>query len=562
MRKFLTLFLLLVFAPFANLVAQDNQTDEKPPVDAPVITITGVAKQLYNVTVKSPSDNEAIWVESNNKVQKHFLKTANVYETIQINPVDGTVKLYGDITSFTADNQVDPLIGIDASNHPLLEEIDCQNSEVTFVKVANCPNLQELLLFENKIEVLDVTTCPSLVTLQCQKNQIALLDLSQNTLLEEVDCSNNKLKALDLTNCKSLQRVLANTNEIETFVLPKEAESLAVVEASENKIATIDVSGHPQLEELGLSTNNLTSIDLSKNTFLETLWLDANDLKEVDLSKQESLKNLHIYEQKNGLKELDLRGCVMLEMLYAYGNKSTKIDVSTCEELLRIECYDNQLTELDFSKNVFLVEAWCGNNQLTSFVVNDNPELRQLGLSNNKLTTLSLVSLKNLVRLEADGNELTSLELPLSRGANYIQLANNKLEAVALNAVYETLNDVHNPDFPVFKDLFIANNPGRNSSNVKMAFDKHWRVDDKAEYNEADFTASETIAQSALSIVPQKGAVSITSIGESSFVCLYDLSGKLLVSVRLGANEEYTISLPSGAYIAKYGDFATKLFVE
>lgn len=560
MKRLFYLFLVLL-CPLATVGAQTIQVkgedSDLPPEGTPVITLTVHPDTKYPISFMTGEEETTVWIETKKGTTKHTVESMGSPAEFVLSTSGSEIKIYGDIRHFYVEDQLDQLIGIDASNHNLISEIDCRNSQVTFLKVDNCPELETLYLEENLLETLDITTCPLLSHLTCQKNKIEVLDVTNNTALAFVDCSENKIQKLDFSKCEKLGEVLANKNDLSELLLP-ESENLKKVEACKNKILAINVTGCPELEELRISDNLLTSLDVTKSFKLTVLWFDSNDISKIDLSQQMLLETLHCEEQKNGLSELDLTGSPHLELLFAYGNGTTKMDISKCERLLRLECYENKLKSLDLTNSVELVEIWCQNNELTELNVSQNADVHKLGCYDNQLTALDLSAMSNLERLEAKDNKLASVVLPESELANYIDVRNNNLEVKALNDMFIPLNDKYNEYFPVFKDLFIEGNPGVEACNVKEAFDKHWRVDGKTEYTP---TACAEIAAETVQMTIAEGKLLVTIAAGTSEVTVYDLMGTVHYSGSVACGEQATIALNSGVYVVQCGSQLNKILI-
>lgn len=68
-------------------------------------------------------------------------------------------------------------------------------------------NLEDLYCEENEITSLDVSNLTKLKLLSCQKNQLSKLDISQNTELTTLLCFKNDLKTLDIRNNTKLEYI-------------------------------------------------------------------------------------------------------------------------------------------------------------------------------------------------------------------------------------------------------------------------------------------------------------------------------------------------------------------
>ncbi|MDE5757593.1 MAG: hypothetical protein K2H85_03160, partial [Allobaculum sp.] len=77
-------------------------------------------------------------------------------------------------------------------------------------------------------------------------------------------------------------------NNLYELELPS-GKNLKTIDVSDNKLATIDVSGLKQLEDLNVSDNRLESIDLSDNTTIKNLNVSYNHLATLNLSDNTTL---------------------------------------------------------------------------------------------------------------------------------------------------------------------------------------------------------------------------------------------------------------------------------
>ncbi|MDR2936397.1 MAG: hypothetical protein LBU80_03540, partial [Rikenellaceae bacterium] len=114
----------------------------------------------------------------------------------------------------------------------------------------------------------------------------------------------------------------------------------------------------------------------------------------------------------------------------------TSLDLSECTALASLDCYNNRLTSLNLSRNTALVYLSCDVNQLS---------LINLGENNVKL--------------------------------KHIQSSSNRLDAAALNAIFESLPSLG----PVGATgtITISGNPGASTCNKDIVRNKNWKVMDE-----------------------------------------------------------------------------------
>ncbi|WP_052103095.1 leucine-rich repeat domain-containing protein [Porphyromonas canoris] len=193
---------------------------------------------------------------------------------------------------------------------------------------------------------------------------------------------------------------------------------------------TITVYG--KIYSFHCSFNSLTTLDVSKNTDLKVLGCSDNSLTSLDVSKNTALTEL-----------------------VCFSNSLTSLDVSKNTTLTRLNCHSNSLASLDVSKNTALKELYCHSNSLTSLDVSKNTALTRLDCED----TPNLSSLK------------------ISRSINdALYIRNCKLSAETLNEIFRTLPDVKEQTEGK-KKIWIADNPGTDACDKKIATDKGWKLD-------------------------------------------------------------------------------------
>ena len=163
----------------------------------------------------------------------------------------------------------------------------------------------------------------------------------------------------DVDNTKELdvsQKDIASLTGIQYFT------ALEVLNCSQNKLTSLDVSKNTALNDLNCSYNLLTSLDVSKNTALNGLDCFDNKITSLDVSKNTALNYLNC--TYNLLTSLDLSKNTALKLLYCAYNLLTSLDLSKNTALLYFNCSSNQLTALDLSKNRNLLSVECFFNQI------------------------------------------------------------------------------------------------------------------------------------------------------------------------------------------------------
>lgn len=138
-----------------------------------------------------------------------------------------------------------------------LEQLFCQNNQLTSLDVSNNTALTYLDCENNQLTSLDVSKNTALECFYCGSNQLTSLDVSKNTMLTDLGCGNNQLTSLDVSK---------NT-------------ALTMLWCQNLQLVSLDISKNTALEWLKCSDNQLTSLDVSKNTALTGLECDGNQIK-------------------------------------------------------------------------------------------------------------------------------------------------------------------------------------------------------------------------------------------------------------------------------------------
>ena len=186
----------------------------------------------------------------------------------------------------------------------------------------------------------------------------------------------------------------------------------------------------------------------------------------------------HLNCQGMGITSLDVKRNTQLIELTCPENQLTSLDVSKNPELTELNCSNNQLISLDVSKNLKLKWLDCNHNQLKELDVGKNTDLRTLGCNQNRLTSLNVKNNPNLSWLNCSFNQLTNLDCSQNKKLDALYFNDNNLSAAAINALFESLNDIELYDSR--KHINIANNPGTDNCQVNIAEQKQW---DFAPYN-------------------------------------------------------------------------------
>ena len=190
-------------------------------------------------------------------------------------------------------------IAIDASNFPdpnfrayVKAEFDkdynnslseSERNAVTEIKVADGYNGQKITNLKG------IEFFPNLEELYCDNNQLTSLDVSQNKALKYLNCSENQLTSLDVSENIALQKLSCYRNQLTSLDVSKNP-ALVWLSCTRNQLTSLDLSQNHALENLQVMENCLTSLDLSP-TVVSTLYADGN---QIDINVEETPRTFNL----------------------------------------------------------------------------------------------------------------------------------------------------------------------------------------------------------------------------------------------------------------------------
>lgn len=203
--------------------------------------------------------------------------------------------------------------------------------------------------------------------------------------------------------------------------------------------------------------NDINDNDIETIAFqapeLDYLWLSGSAIKEFDGSNLPKLQLLNLVNNAS-LSSLRLSSNVALRHL----------DVSLCESLAKLELAS--LSELTYLGASMV--------HISSWDFSANTKLQTLDLVMTPIQRLNLSMLSNLREVKLSNCGLEEILLPTASTLRSIYLDNNKLDATALNKIYEQLPQCTPEDKA---QIFIKGNVGAQASNTSIATAKNWTVD-------------------------------------------------------------------------------------
>ena len=188
----LTLAMVFTFLPFSAFAAEgvtDDSTIELSEQNFPDKAFREYIKTKFD---KKP-DNRLIPAERK-AVKK--IDVSGGYNGQKITNLKG-IEFFPNLEELYCDNN--QLTSLDVSENIALQKLSCYRNQLTSLDVSQNTQLKELRCYGNQLTSLDVSKNPALVWLSCTRNQLTSLDLSQNHALENLQVMENCLTSLDLS---------------------------------------------------------------------------------------------------------------------------------------------------------------------------------------------------------------------------------------------------------------------------------------------------------------------------------------------------------------------------
>lgn len=238
-----------------------------------------------------------------------------------------------------------------------------------------------------------------------------------------LECSNNKLTSINITDCTSLYRLYCCYNQLSSLDVSG-CTALKILDCYDNNLSTLNILNCNVLERLFCDSNQLTFLNVSSFSALEDFSISDNPLKELDVSYCTALYSIHLKNIKStNLKIIAYESIGVLEFSETPELSSLYIISSSLHNL---DCAHNQLTFINVSECSSLKILECGNNQLNFLKVSGCAALNMLSCSHNQLTSLD-ISGTALVRLYCNNNLLTSLNIWDCPSLYHLSCLENKL---------------------------------------------------------------------------------------------------------------------------------------
>lgn len=148
------------------------------------------------------------------------------------------------------------------------EIIDKPIGDITANDVAGITQL--LIIGLDITDLTGIEYFSALEELSCQENQLTELDVSLNTMLTMLECDMNLLTTLDVSRNQKLETLTCGNNQL-TMLDVSHNPALMWLDCYGNQLKTLDVGQNPALENLLCDSNQLIALDVSKNLALVEL---------------------------------------------------------------------------------------------------------------------------------------------------------------------------------------------------------------------------------------------------------------------------------------------------
>jgi len=255
----------------------------------------------------------------------------------------------------------------------------------------------------------------NLKTLNCNGNNLQNLSLESNTMLTYLDAGNNKLNEINVSGNVLLRSLICSNNNISDLDVTHN-KTLNYLDASGNELSGLDTSKCTDLSVLNVSNNQITVIDLYNNLNLSTLTANDNHITFTDLTANKGLVTINLS-----------------------GNNLVVLDVSNNTSLGSLDCSDNGLLFLNLSKEITSLD--CSNNELSALNLEGLTKLSSLDAADNNLYALDVATNTSLTSINASGNRLASIDISECsnlKAGDVILNKNSREVYVAVNGEVET----------------------------------------------------------------------------------------------------------------------------
>jgi len=303
---------------------------------------------------------------------------------------------------------------------------------------------------------LDLSNYADLEELRCDNNQLTSIDVSKNTKLKKLKCSNNKLKEINFGNNINLEELRCNDNElisVEFFSKLSSSKKLTFLDIVNNNF-----SKRTEIVESRKQENNSESQDLSflkSFTNLEGLYLGNNDKKRIKAGNYNKFYgSLECLNNLDELKILDIRNTDIdsglsyllennsLKEIYCSSKERPESKVNEIEKELKSKSSDFSYSESEgkykleasISEKLLNLVSELKNRDAQTWLESqeeykNKEKVKELNISGEGLKgKLNLSNFTNLQYLICHNNDLTEIDLSGCSQLTSINCKKNKLK--------------------------------------------------------------------------------------------------------------------------------------
>lgn len=367
-----------------------------------VYTQTRAVGAFVNLTIESVSATDGILsvIVSGATLDESFFRS-EISANVRLQISDGNNQIaseYVNMVPFTTDTIYIPDENFKAALLTICDENE--DGEITPEEAEATTSLDVSATIPQITSLAGIEYFKNLEVLDCSYSKITSLNLLQNTKLKEVyvstnqlttllvpatvtklDASGNKLSTLDVSKMKSLTSLNVTNNKLGSLNVSQNKE-LTELLCLNNELVSLNVTNLLALTELNCSNNNIERLNLTKNTALTTLDVSKNALVELDVTKTQLLEDFLCSD--NALTRLYLGNLTKLPTLDCSGNALSSLDVSGCSALVELNCSNNTLASLDIIPVQKLQTLDCSSNALAMLNISNNPALTSVDCSDNE----------------------------------------------------------------------------------------------------------------------------------------------------------------------------------
>ncbi|MDN3664307.1 T9SS type A sorting domain-containing protein [Algibacter miyuki] len=423
-NQFLSFFYVNINQLTSLKIKNGNNTiiTEFVTTDNPELTCIEVDDATYSTTNWTDIDAQASFNESCSVVPLTYVPDDNFeqalidlgYDTGALDDYVPTDNINTVTTLDVSNKNIADLTGIE--DFIILEELYCNNNQITSINIENNSALTILNINFNLISSLDVSNNLSLTSLLFTYNEVSNINLSNNELLTDLYCSGNNLTSLDVSNNLALKKLSCPVNEISDLDVSKN-NVLTRLNVHFNKLTSLNVKNNNNLnfiEFLASSNDNLTCIEVDDAAYSTSHWSGKD--AHANFSENCIVTPLTYVPDDNfeqalislGFDSGPLNDYVPTENIdgittlsISFKDISDLTGIEDFEALSVLLCYSNQLTSLNLTNNTNLTNVNVGGNNLLYLNVKNG--------ANTNITTFITVENVNLLCIEVDDETFSTL---------------------------------------------------------------------------------------------------------------------------------------------------------